>query len=126
MCGPGKSLMGLCFLILLVTTFASPSSAAGASGSVSLSIRLEVGIAGLQGGESSSYSQPKSGAVGVLSELAPRLRDSLRDRYQPSEVERIVTDVTEHAVIVIDGEAFAHNPSGDTWLISEHGSVLSL
>lgn len=118
--------MGLCFLILLVTTFASPSSAAGASGPVSLSIRLEVGIAGLQGGESSSYSQAKSGAARVLSELAPRLKNSLRDRYQPSEVERIVTDVTEHAVIVMDGKAFAHNPSGGSWLTSENGSVLSL
>ena len=60
----GKSLVGLCFLILLVTTFAIPSFAAGASGTVSLSIRLEVGIAGLQRGESFGHIRSRRWVLG--------------------------------------------------------------
>jgi len=122
----GRPLLGLCCLMLLAATFAGPSSAAAASGTVSLTIRLEAGVAGLLSGGSTGELPAAAGAEGALAEFAPRFRQSLEGRYQQSEIDRIVSSVTEHAIIVLDGEAFSHDSSGSTWLTSDDDGVFSL
>ena len=66
-----------------------------------------------------------SGAEKALAGFAPKLRQSLEGRYNPSEIDRIVGSVTEHAIIVLDGEAFGRESSG-TWLTSDDGGAYSL
>ncbi len=122
----GRALVGLCSLLLPLLIHANPSLAADVGGSVSYSIRLEVGVADLQSGGIDDQTQEKSGAAIVREKLAPQLRSYLSSKYQPRQVDEIVRAVTNHAVIVVDGEGFTANPSQESWVASEKGAVLSL
>ena len=123
---PRKTFVGLTFLILLASFLASPPPVAGASGSVSLTIRVEVGPSDLPGGGLSGDLEGAAGAEQAVARFASSLRRSLEDRYLPSEIDRIVDSVAGHAVVVIDGEAVAANPADSLWLDSDNGNVVIL
>lgn len=122
----GLTLFGLCLLLLAFLIPASPSLAAGVGGSVSYSIRLEVGLADLKSGGSEDQTQETRASTVVREKLAPQLRSHFGSRYLPLRVDEIVKEITNHAVIVIGGEGFTTNPSQENWLASEQGAVLSL
>lgn len=121
-----KALIGLAFLLLLVNPIVNSASAAGASGTVSVSIRLEIGLSDLQSGGSSGGLHGSAGAEKASGVLAPLLRHSLKDRYQPREVDRIVDEFARRAVIVLDGEAVGCGESDTAFLTTGDGDVFSL
>ena len=121
-----NALIGLALLLLLVSPFVNSASAAGASGTVSVSIRLEIGLSDLQSGGSSGGLHGSAGAAKAHTVLAPLLRNSLKDRYRPIEVDRIVAEFAAQAVIVMDGEAVGSGGTDTAFLTTSDGDVFSL
>jgi hypothetical protein len=125
----GRVAIGLCSLLVLLLIASDSALAAGAGGSggsVSYSIRLEVGTAGLQGGRKDAAVDQKNGSTVLDQVLIPNLRRRLTDRYTPEHVEEIIRDISNRAVVVIDGEGHAVSPSQETWVASTNGAVVSL
>lgn len=116
----------LVLLVLLIAVLSAPPIAAGASGTVSVSIRLEVGIADLQRAPTSGGLDGPASTTRAFDEFAYRLRESLEGRYHPAEVDRIVDEVTDHAVIVVDGEAIGRSASDSAFFNAGDGTIVSL
>jgi len=122
----GRSFLGLAFLFLLISPLVNPASAAGASGTVSVSIRLEIGLSDLHSGGSSGGLHGSAGAEKAHTVIAPLLRSSLKDRYQPSEIDRIVDEFVTRTVVVMDGEAVGFGQTDTAFLTNGGGVVFSL
>jgi hypothetical protein len=125
----GKAIVGLCSLLvclLISSGSASAADAGGSGGSVSYSIRLEVGLSGLNGGGYASIGMEQNGPAVVREVLVPNLITTLADRYQRRQVEEIIASVANQSVVVIDGQGFAVSPSQETWVASSDGTVHSI
>ena len=122
----GRAFARRCVLILLASLLIFPPFVAGASGTVSLTIRVEVDPSDLLRGGLPGDHDGIGRADMVLARYEPLLRDSLKHRYGPGEIDRIVADVVNRAVIVVDGEALAASSVSDVCLRQRNGSVYVL
>ncbi len=118
------ALLGLCSLALPIALLVSPPPVAGASGSVSVTIRVEVDPVDLHGG--GLLDGARAGADEVAALLAPVLRRSLAARYAPSEIDRIVDSVADDCVVVRDGEVVARTSTDPASLSRDGESVFIL
>lgn len=123
----GRILPVLALFTLLTIPSIHPAIAAGASGTVSVSIRLEIGLSDLHsGGGPSRGLRGAAGAEKAHAVLAPLLRNSLKDRYQPNEVDRIVHEFATRVVVVHDGEAVGSGGTDTAFVTTGDGDVFSL
>jgi len=121
-----STLRATALAVLLACLMITPAAAAGSSGTVSVSIRVEVDLADLHRGGILSSLDGTARSNLLLAGVAPVLRRSLAGRYHRDELERIVSETASQAVLVYDDRAISSRRSTAAFVHNPDGAVFSL